>query len=284
MTHEIEKDTQNQIAANVKAVYDDEYIIKSLFSGKTRDDLAREFNHKNYRTLDMFMRRRGYIWDSYKQNYTLKPRNIKNFEVSSNAFKVDRILSLFEAGYEPMEIAKKVGMKDHRAMAMYMKKKGYIWSSEKQNYILLKGEQKEDNFIDDTDEDTCEYTYDEDFENTDSDSSCDFSQYKTSSPQIDESLALEKLAHFLPTLEIIERNKDKIADILSINNGGTIPRYVVGGITITKSLCMSHNLSELIKDFSREKNISQREIFEVAIIEFLKKYGYENEVTALFSS
>lgn len=45
---------------------------------------------------------------------------------------------------------------------------------------------------------------------------------------------------------------------------------------------MCYTLSELVKEFSKEKNISQREIFEVVLIEFLRKYGYENEVNALF--
>jgi hypothetical protein len=94
----------------------------------------------------------------------------------------------------------------------------------------------------------------------------------------------DRMERLIPMLEMLERNKEKLAELLSINDGATIPRYVIGGITITKSLCMSHNLAELIKEFSKEKNISQREIFEVSIIEFLRKYGYENEVKALFTT
>ena len=36
---------------------------------------------------------------------------------------------------------------------------------------------------------------------------------------------------------------------------------------------MSHDLDLLVRNFSKERNISQREIFEVALIEFFKKYG-----------
>ncbi|MCY6959350.1 hypothetical protein [Clostridium brassicae] len=273
MSHYIEDASRDEIAANIKAVYDDKYIIKSLFCGKTRDDLAKEFNHKNYRTLDMFMRRRGYLWNPHKQNYVSKPENDFKDDISSSPFKVEKIISLFEAGYEPMEVAKKVGMKDHRAMALYMKNKGYVWSSEKQNYSLLKGECSKPEFVEN------EIEFEDKMEPE------IFNSYMPSqNHKLDTLSTAEKLERLTPMFEMIERNKDKIAEILSINNGGTIPRYVVGGITITKSLCMSHNLAELIKEFSNEKNISQREIFEVAIIEFLKKYGYENEVNALFSS
>ncbi len=92
----------------------------------------------------------------------------------------------------------------------------------------------------------------------------------------------ERFVKLIPMLEMIEKNYDKIAERLSINSSNTIPRYIVGGVTITKSICMSYPLAELVKEFSIEKNISQREIFEVAIIEFLRKYGFENEINSLF--
>lgn len=265
---------REEIASNIKAEYDEKYILKSLLLGKTRDDLAEEFNHKSYRTLDMYMRRRGFIWDSNKQNYVPKPSEVIVKDFTPTTSKVDRIISLFEAGLDPREIAKKIGMKDHRNMAMYMKDKGYIWSSEMQNYVLFRGEQKFSN-IDDTN-----------FENNIDDISISTPSLEDEIPQ--EALPFNKISskteleHLLPMLDMLNRHKEKLAELLSISEGSTIPRYIVGGITITKSLCMSHNLSQLIKEFSKERNISQREIFEVAIIEFLRKYGYENEIKALF--
>jgi len=274
-----EEITKDEIAANIKAEYDEKYILKSLLMGKTREELAEEFNHKNYRTLDMYMRRRGYVWDGNKQVYISKPSKSPKFEVASSTSKVDKIITLFNSGADPREIAKKVGMKDHRTMAMYMKDKGFIWSSEKQNYVLLKGEQPSISIG------TKEYEDD-----ITADGSCIQANFPPSPypfedlPSFMDSPKNDRMERLLPMLEMLDRNKDKLAELLSINDGSTIPRYVVGGITITKSLCMSHNLAELIKEFSKEKNISQREIFEVSIIEFLRKYGYENEIKALFSS
>lgn len=274
-----EEITRDEIAANIKAEYDEKYILKSLLMGKTREELAEEFNHKNYRTLDMYMRRRGYVWEGNKQVYILKPSEAPKFEVASSTSKVDKIITLFNSGADPREIAKKVGMKDHRTMAMYMKDKGFIWSSERQNYILLKGEQPSINI--ETEE------YEDDIT---ADGSCIQANFSSSPspfedlPSFMDAPKNDRMERLLPMLEMLDRNKDKLAELLSINEGSTIPRYVVGGITITKSLCMSHNLAELIKEFSKEKNISQREIFEVSIIEFLRKYGYENEIKALFSS
>jgi hypothetical protein len=251
-----------------KIEYDDNYILKCLMKGITREDLAIKLNHKNYRTIDMYMRRRGYFWDSEKQIYIKKASNTAISYESPNFGKPEKIISLFNAGLEPLDISKKVGMADHRAMAVYMKSKGYIWSHEKNNYILLKGE------LPSTEENI-------DFNETleESDSFENFNQVQNSSQN-----EIEILENLLPMLEMINKNKEKLAELLCINSQSSLPRYGVGGITITKSLCMSHSLSQLVKEFSREKNISQREIFEISIIEFLKKYGYENEVNSLFSS
>lgn len=264
-----------EIAATLQssriADYDDKYILKRLMEGLSREELALELEHKSYRTLDMYMRRRGYRWDSNKHIYVLKPDLNVMSVPSSSTSKVERILSLFKAGIDPKEIAKRAGMKDHRAMATYMKSKGYIWSSEKQTYILQKGEipiKNDINKIVDT----------KNISALGSEKPAE----EAKSFSVEKYPKIERLEKLLPMLEMLDRNRDKLVHLLALNEGGTIPRYVVGGVTITKSLCMSHPLAELVKEFSKEKNISQKEIFEVAIIEFLKKYGYENEINSLF--
>jgi hypothetical protein len=44
---------------------------------------------------------------------------------------------------------------------------------------------------------------------------------------------------------------------------------------------MNHNFDLLARQFSEEKNISQRDIFEIALIDFFKKYGYHDKVKML---
>lgn len=251
-----------------KVDYDDRFILKKLLSGKTREQIALELHHKSYRTIDMYMRRRGYIWDTNKQIYIIKSKNDSklNIEDEMPTTKIQRIINLFNEGLDPINVAKKVGMKDHRTMAMYMKSKGYIWSSEKNNYILEKG------LV------TQEENKPEGLNNLPE----KIEASNENSNNVDAVSQFQRFSKLIPMLEMIEKNSDKIADFLSINPQKTIPRYIIGGITITKSLCMSYPLSELVKEFSIEKNISQKEIFEVAIIEFLKKYGFENEVNSLF--
>ena len=90
------------------------------------------------------------------------------------------------------------------------------------------------------------------------------------------------IERFLHLLELLEKNKDKLLDlVIPGSEKGKVPRYVVPGIAKTKTVQMMSNLEQLVVDFSREKNISQREVFEVALIEFFRKYGYEYEIESL---
>ena len=47
---------------------------------------------------------------------------------------------------------------------------------------------------------------------------------------------------------------------------------------------MSDMVARLTAEFSQEKNVTQREIVEAALIEFLQKYGYKNEIDALLKN
>ena len=63
--------------------------------------------------------------------------------------------------------------------------------------------------------------------------------------------------------------------------GGSLPHYAVPGIFVTKSVHMTNQLDQMVRDFSKENNISQRELFEVALVEFFQKYGYRQELEIL---
>jgi hypothetical protein len=62
---------------------------------------------------------------------------------------------------------------------------------------------------------------------------------------------------------------------------GQIPRFTLPGLFVTKSVHMTNALDKMVRDFSKEKNLNKREIFEVALIEFFQKYGYTREVETL---
>lgn len=47
---------------------------------------------------------------------------------------------------------------------------------------------------------------------------------------------------------------------------------------------MSDMIAKLTAEFSKEKNITQREIVEAALIEFLEKYGFKREIETLLKN
>ena len=77
-------------------------------------------------------------------------------------------------------------------------------------------------------------------------------------------------------------NKEGLQSLLGASvASGQIPRFTLQGLFVTKSVHMTNTLDQMVRDFSKEKNINQREIFEVALIEFFQKYGYAREVETL---
>lgn len=200
-----------------------EYIIQRLNEGSTREDLSDEFGNKDYRALDMYMRRRGYTWDSELQNYIIKKSNIKPNQFKDEkvqAGKVAEIINLFDKGYDAKEVAKQTFFSSHHSLADYMRQKGYEWNQEMKNYVMKVGVEK----------------------------SAEETNIVKNTAQVQE-----------------------------------VPRYLVPGVFKNKSVSMSHLLDQLMTDYSLEKNIKQREIVEVALIEFFQKYGYVHEVKALLN-
>jgi len=83
-------------------------------------------------------------------------------------------------------------------------------------------------------------------------------------------------------LKDVKDHKDQLEYLLQTTDSMQIPHYNFhGGNTITKSVSMSSNLDQLIRDFSSEMGVSQRVIFEAALIQFMEHYGYGKQVKAL---
>ena len=43
-------------------------------------------------------------------------------------------------------------------------------------------------------------------------------------------------------------------------------------------------MADVMGEFSREKNVTQREIVETALVEYLQKYGFKQEIEALLQN
>jgi hypothetical protein len=225
---------------NGGVAYTPDNINQQLLSGASREQLAKLFGHKSWKTVDMFMRRKGYSWNGDKQVYEIKAKRPKNEdfdEEQTGSKRVRQILKSFKEGKDAKKIASELGFKNHLALAEYMKDKEYLWNHQEKCYQFKGsgiGEQEAST---------------------------------VSSGNTDKEL--EELFHqFLSNREEFDGTKN-------------LPRYSLAGLRVAKTIQFSNRLNQLLLNFTADKNINQRECFEIAAIEMMKKYGYEAEIKGL---
>ncbi len=163
-----------------------------------------------------------------------------------------------------MLACQKFGFQDFQELEQYMKSKHYKWNIALNNYEkdmrICKVPLKENQQID----------------------SSDAVEFQPPSQQSEED---DLLMQYLPLLKMLQHNEERLAELFTPNGKGkSIPRYTIERIAKTKTVQMIHTLSNMVTEFAEEQNISQRDIFEVALIDFFRKYGYETEVAQMFKT
>ncbi|EOR23186.1 hypothetical protein A499_14321 [Niallia nealsonii AAU1] len=246
----------------LQPIYDDKVkgILKLLEEGFSREEVAEQYRYSTYRSMDSYMSRKNFVWDKRKGTYVPADALKVSMETMVN-FPSDRVrrivMELNKEGADLKEVALKLGFENHLEMASYMKSKGFEWSQEAGNYLPTSPtapNNREEVAVASTD----------------------------ASQESSLSIGNGGIEHFLPLLEWLASNKDGLQNLLGASVAtGQIPRFTLQGLFVTKSVHMTNTLDQMVRDFSKEKNINQREIFEVALIEFFQKYGYEREVETL---
>lgn len=258
-------------------VYDERVkaTIQGLMEGKTRDELAEEFKLGSWKSLDTYMRRKNFTWDGKSDTYIPVVNRMGKIieEISSSIpIKAEHIIRTFEeygGRSDPKIIAQEHDFENHKEMAEYMEENRLFWDFGKGNYVK-------------------EYRSDpieiEKSANT-KDTTGPAGEGCKEIPSIDtlEIDAPNGLLEYIPILKLLSENKDRLIDLFMVSSEGKIPVYGVPGTPGTKSIYMSNLLSRLMTDFSKTKNLSQRDIVEGAIVEYLKRYGYKLEVEKLLS-
>ncbi|KMY56293.1 hypothetical protein AC623_18195 [Bacillus sp. FJAT-27231] len=231
-------------------------VLTKLASGMDRDALAKELNYASYKSMDMYMRRKGYRFDTRSKNYIPQ---LEEVSVAIDTSKASRIVQLLaNMPDDPLLVCSKTGFRDMQEMGQYMKTKGYKWNTEKSNY-------------------------EKDPQLNDPKHRSDVLPTEDAQEIIEMSSQPElSIAPYLPLLKMLKHNEERLTELLiPYGKGCSIPRYTIEGLAQTKTVQMIHTLSTMVTDFAKEKNISQRDVFEVALIDFFRKYGYEKEVAQL---
>ncbi|EJL22860.1 hypothetical protein [Brevibacillus sp. BC25] len=264
------------IRTEKKPIYDERVneILRGMVEGKTRDELAKELGHKNYKTLDIYMRRKNFMWDRNKQAYVPIHTSTEKWNPSKDLMKSSMestILSLFQKeGADAKTIAKRMGFQDHRELATYMKAKGYKWCSDTKNYVKEYGKLADREML-----------HNEAVPKSSNEDPLSELGEAFVAPRTG-LMGSNQMDQYLPILELLERNRGRLIDlIVPGSESGKVPRYAVPGVFVTKSVHMTNTLDQMVREYSKEKNISQRDIFAVALIEFFKRYGYEREISTL---
>jgi len=60
--------------------------------------------------------------------------------------------------------------------------------------------------------------------------------------------------------------------------------YTIPGKAKTKSIFLSDDLSELMLTLCQKHSLSQRQGYEAALVEYLMKYGYQDNIEQLLNS
>jgi hypothetical protein len=265
---------------NTKPIYDKRVkeILTGLSQKITRDQLAEQFGHKNYKTLDIYMRRRNFTWDSEKITYV--PKLTGNVAIVKKVMPTSKAGIVVEMMKEPNSniefICSKAGFEDHRQLAEYMTAKGYIWSTTDNNY------KKESGLIENNKESVEKVS--KEVGPIESNEINEIPMKQVNPPFSHSQDPLTIIQQYAPLLQWLESNKDKISEWIETTKSDTLPRYIIPGKANGKTIQMSDALQDMAVTFCNERNIKQRELFEVALIEFFKKYGYDYEVANLMQS
>jgi hypothetical protein len=240
----------------------------TLFAeGKDRNETAKRLGYKNHRSLDMYFRRRNYRWDAVQGTYTVHetpklPDEPGQEILTTKAQQIVALLSM--EGKDPRQVAKLTGFSDIQQMADYMKGRGYVWDGESGNYVRDVGIVE----VLPVEADACELIETEAYVVAESDNIS----------AVPAEFNNTDLSQYIGMLTFLQKHKEKLYDLLMVKHEKKIPRYVIAGACMAKSLQIPVSLDKLVKNFSVEKNVSQKDVLTVALIEFLTKYGYDVEV------
>lgn len=240
-------------------------ILEKLEAGRSRESISEDYNYSTWKSMDVYMRRKGFRYNSEEDMYipeVTRLDSIKDELLSTIPLKAERIMDKFDEGLDSRTIASEMNFNDHRELSEYMKKNNLQWDSELGNYIEILA------FSDDDEEEVIE----ENLIQEKDDSLVDVS--------VKGNIDISK---YIPMLELLYDNKDKLSEIFIERNTSIIPSYAVPGVSKNKSIYMSDLLGRLLEDFADTKNLRQKEIVETALIEYFKKYGYDDEVKLLLA-
>lgn len=263
-------------------IYDDRVraTIKGLEMGMDREKLAHSFGLKHFKSLDISMRRKGFRY--LDGNYVPENTSIEKLEKKEEdnlPVKVQKILESFdEEDADPRSISKKFHFNTVDELGAYLEKNNVYWNPTENKYELKLSIRSEEENKDLTRqiESSNNNVTDEKVEDSSKKVNVDVSSK--------DKIEIGELHEYLDVLELLKGNKSKLEKLLgSVKGDGQLPTYTVPGINTTKTFSISSMLSNLIAEYSTAKGVSQKQMLEIGMVEFLINHGYEEEMKILLN-
>jgi hypothetical protein len=125
--------SNNNSASKIDKV---QQILKALESGMKRDAIAYEMGYTNPKSLDIYMRRKGFLYDRKSSSYvSIKSNELIDTKTFNTTKRINYILSSFsQEEADPKTIAALTGFENHIELAEYMKNNGFEWNDRYGNY------------------------------------------------------------------------------------------------------------------------------------------------------
>jgi len=251
-------------------------VVQQMANGMDRELVAHELGYKNWRGLDVLMRREGYVYRDAR--YVRAAGESPCQEAMRLIPQPIRItLDLLKRGNRNLEeIAIKAGLRSRMELAEYMRAHGWQWDSEQETYVESDQKQGLRAMGEDAPQEAVRTAIP-----SESIDRVDTGSVDNHDSSLDGARHLEQ---FIPLLSFLGDHEAELHRILSKPkvDDGTIPKYSFpGSLVVTKSVSMASTLDQLIRDFSQETGMSQRIVFEAALVQFLRQHGYAPQVDSL---
>lgn len=214
--------------------------LQDFSNGLTREEIADKYNVQ-WKSIDMYFRRRGYRWDHELQTYVIKEESISAvtdmIPLNTKAAQIVRLLDVKHPNIR--QTANKMGFESIDAMGDYMKANGYLWNDELNNYEFQP-------------------------------------ELVEKKPVATSSTIIDYGQDERAFLHLLMQHKDRLLDLLATEQ--QLNTYRFRGNKVNKTLTITSGAATLLEDYHKEYNITQRQIVETALAEFFERHGYAEQL------
>lgn len=267
---------------SIRATTQDDEIVKQVLSrldeGDSREVIAATMGYQNHKSLDQYLRRRHYTWDAIQGTY-VPSRNHPDYREDPERYddpatRARQVVEYLRHGsMRVKDVARVMRFADHRELSRYMNSQGYIWNTEVNNYSRPR-----DPLLVPT-------------------GAASGGEDQAATPPHGAPTAATgarqafvpraDVEHYLPLLQMLDENQSRLTAILDgerTRDEQQLPRYTLRGVKSPCSFYMVKGLHTMVKDFADERNVKLTEVVEAALIEFLQRHGYSEQLKCLFGT